>query len=499
MIFPLGLGLKLRHSAYVTYLIVLLCVVTYFFLQSRSELNDSISKIEQFQNSKFPREKIAREFCLKYYAEKFNCDEFLFGNKNTNKDGMDLVVDILTNEIYTEFAESLKAKDEKITSLPAYLDYKKEIAPSEEEWRKIIKKFNLLSKDNISIFTVLFATFSHLNLIHLLGNMLVLIIFGRYVESTVGKKFYFVTYVLFGAMALWAYVLGVDNNRFVLGASANIFFVMGMFYVLFFNFKMEIYIWYFFIVSKRVSVNIKYFFPIFFLVQEIILSFGIEKGVAHRAHVYGLILGMVIAYIWKRRNPIPKNFLYLDEFEKWNEIKSDLNAERFLENSFELIKYNPYNMEIKKTMLKTIFENPNLEVKKEKYLNEILPHYIVENMKRHNMELIYRTLDYIHDGSYSKYFNLMNQKNILKILDDSIDKNKLFHSIRIIQIYFEKYPKSKKIMSLEKTLISILEHLYPRVEDATQLDIFLNEKISSRFISIVKNYKMKLETCNDEV
>lgn len=508
MFFPLGLGLKLRNIPWVTYLIVLACTINYFQFQNFSTVEKEISTVMSEERLNVSTEQLYYEYCVsKAKAPDSFCVKPVQA-EDTAKQGKEKkrkplprvsISEILDDaNIVVDFRKDLRNKDISVTQLDAYQDYAAKMKPYEDKIRNLHKKHNLLSDENLNLVAVLYAMFSHGGIMHLLGNMFALFVFGRYVESTVGSLFYALSYLVLGGLGLWMYAYLDITHNFVVGASANVFVIMGMFYVLFFHFKMKMYFWYFFIVSRKVTLNVKYYFPIFFLVQEVVLSLaGAETNVAHKAHFYGLIFGLIIAYIWKKQNEMPRDFLYKDEFEFWNEIKNIPDTKSFLDEANKILKYNPYNNEVKNKMLERLLATQQYsdnDIVTYRYLDQLLPYYLIDNInQKENFPIIYSILSLVPGHvSYYKYFYLVNQKQILLLLDDSIDNNQLIHAIKLIQLFFEKYQRSRKLKNMEKTLFSIFDYLKNKEEFEYHINIMEQHSISRKFKASINRYRTKL-------
>jgi membrane associated rhomboid family serine protease len=144
--------------------------------------------------------------------------------------------------------------------------------------------------------SVLFSMFLHGSLLHLLGNMWFLWIFGNNVEDYLGKLGFILFYLLAGAAATVAHVLyEAGSVSPVIGASGAIAGVMGMYLVL----------W----PRARVISFVPFFFffllplPAFLvLVLWFVLQFftGPNTGVAWVAHVGGFAFGAAVGWLMKK-------------------------------------------------------------------------------------------------------------------------------------------------------------------------------------------------------
>src|SRR5262249_20795839 len=151
--------------------------------------------------------------------------------------------------------------------------------------------------------TLLTSMFMHGGLMHLLGNMLFLWIFGDNVEDDLGHERYSLFYVLCGVLASLAhvattYAFGGDPRVPSLGASGAISGVLGAYImlhpqrsvtVLLFRFLTEVPAW--------VAIGIWFLFQLISSVGA--LGPGAAKGgVAYGAHIGGFLAGVALVKLF---------------------------------------------------------------------------------------------------------------------------------------------------------------------------------------------------------
>lgn len=164
--------------------------------------------------------------------------------------------------------------------------------------------------------TLLTSMFLHGDLIHLLGNMLFLLVFGRKVETQLDTKNYLLFYLTSGVSAAMTHTaIEPESTIPLIGASGAIRGILGAFLI--FNPKARITllpdpILLYFIARyfHRIVIGIPawVFLPAWFLIQ---LSMGMEpqrSGVAFWAHAGGFLAGVTMAIaVYKY---IPKEKFY---------------------------------------------------------------------------------------------------------------------------------------------------------------------------------------------
>ena len=155
-----------------------------------------------------------------------------------------------------------------------------------------------------SLVTLFTSMFLHGGLLHLLGNMLFLWIYGDNVEHRLGGILFVVWYLVTGAAATLFHVAFASGSPVPLvGASGAISGVLGFYFMWFPQNRVRVLIFLFFFI--RVFV-----FPArvvlgFYIVFSNILPFLVTQsqggGVAHGAHIGGFLAGLAVAFVMDRR------------------------------------------------------------------------------------------------------------------------------------------------------------------------------------------------------
>ena len=169
--------------------------------------------------------------------------------------------------------------------------------------------------------TILTSMFLHGGLLHLLGNMWALYIFGDNVEDRMGPVRFLIFYLLCGAAAALVHVLMNPGSMIpTVGASGAISGVMGAYLVLF-------------PFARVITLVPLFFFPYFFEIPaiffigvwfagQLVSAFMTSAlappdvgGVAWWAHVGGFVAGMVLVRLFIVRRPV--RHFYTDEYYPW--------------------------------------------------------------------------------------------------------------------------------------------------------------------------------------
>jgi membrane associated rhomboid family serine protease len=149
---------------------------------------------------------------------------------------------------------------------------------------------------------VLYSMFLHGSVLHLLGNMLFLWVFGNNIEDRMRPLGYAAFYLLGGAVATATHVVLNPNSTVPLvGASGAIAAVMGAYIVLFPNAVVLTIVPLFLAFLARIRA--KWVLGFWFIEQFFVNP---NSGVAWAAHVGGFVFGAIVAFALRDRLRPPR-------------------------------------------------------------------------------------------------------------------------------------------------------------------------------------------------
>lgn len=159
--------------------------------------------------------------------------------------------------------------------------------------------------DGAAAFSFLSSMFLHGGVMHLLGNMLYLWIFGNNVEDAMGRLGFLAFYGLVGLLASLAQVLAdVQSTLPGIGASGAIAGVLAAYLVLFPKARVStlIPLGPFIRVSELPAIVVLGFWFVLQFLNSV-LAFGVSQngGVAWFAHIGGFVAGLVLVRLFAPR------------------------------------------------------------------------------------------------------------------------------------------------------------------------------------------------------
>ncbi len=157
------------------------------------------------------------------------------------------------------------------------------------------------------VLTLFTSMFLHGGIIHLLGNMLYLYIFGDNIEALMGHGKFFVFYVGCGLIATLAHVVPNPNSTIpMVGASGAISGVLGAYLLRYPRAKVHVLI-IFLLFIRVVRVSALFVLGFWFLMQVFNGFVQSGGGVAWFAHIGGFIAGMVLVFFFEKKDRVQQN------------------------------------------------------------------------------------------------------------------------------------------------------------------------------------------------
>ena len=167
--------------------------------------------------------------------------------------------------------------------------------------------YDIINLDRL--WTLLTSMFMHADIMHILGNMVYLWVFGDNIEDALGHSKYLIFYLFGGLAATFAHIASIwfllpsleqylgmyDPSKIPsVGASGAISAVLGAYLLLYPRARIRTLVFYIFV--QIVSVRAYYYLGFWFLYQlmmGMISLTGIPSGVAFWAHIGGFVAGVL--------------------------------------------------------------------------------------------------------------------------------------------------------------------------------------------------------------
>jgi membrane associated rhomboid family serine protease len=158
--------------------------------------------------------------------------------------------------------------------------------------------------------TLLTSMFMHGSLVHLVGNMLFLLVFGPAIEAALGSPRYALYYLFWGVMAATTHIFVDPHSQIpVLGASGAIGGALGAYFLLFPGNKIEIFVPLLAFLTLEAPAWI--LLGLWFVYQIAVP----QQGVANWAHAGGFLAGMITVLVMGGRAAVLRGREHEFEYE----------------------------------------------------------------------------------------------------------------------------------------------------------------------------------------
>jgi membrane associated rhomboid family serine protease len=153
--------------------------------------------------------------------------------------------------------------------------------------------------------------------VHLIGNMLALYMFGNNVNDRLGSVGYLALYLAGAVFAAVGCVLVPGSSPRVIGASGAVMAITGAYLVLFPRSHVTL-MYVLIVVNGLVEVPCMYLVS-FFVALDLAMNLAGSSGVAHTAHIWGVMLGFGVCVGLLAVRLLPRDpFDFLALVHRWN-------------------------------------------------------------------------------------------------------------------------------------------------------------------------------------
>jgi membrane associated rhomboid family serine protease len=325
-----------------------------------------------------------------------------------------------------------------------------------QELQSINTKAGIITPQNINLKSAVTSFLSHANWLHLMSNLFVLFFFLRLLEARYPRLLVLTGLILTGTLGLVIEALvRKDDLVGILGASAGVSGIIGVFWVTYFTQNMRVIIlnpWTWFS-QQDIYIPTSWGIPVFIVSMDVIGLFTTTQ-VAHGAHIYGFLLGSAFGLILRWAFPLAKDFLYEDEFEKMYHLKTnpDLSHLEKIQLCREVLEMNPQQAKALQIGLK-------ISQPQDDFFQEFFTHFLELHKKikkPHHLVAFLNQLDWNFD--YHKILKKMGPQTLLDFGQFCLEIGNWQASLHFYSLYAEKFASKKNSASTYKTIVGILNH-----------------------------------------
>lgn len=138
--------------------------------------------------------------------------------------------------------------------------------------------------------------FLHADGFHIFFNLFALWIFGQAIENLWGTKRFYIYYFLTGIGAALIHMIMSGTFTYTIGASGAVYGILLAFGMMFPD-------RYIYMLFPPIPIKAKYFVGMYGAIELFSGLARTDSGVAHFAHLGGLVVGFVLIKLWKLKRP----------------------------------------------------------------------------------------------------------------------------------------------------------------------------------------------------
>lgn len=214
-----------------------------------------------------------------------------------------------------------KLRNTEFANSPAYQAYVDARASYLQTSLEKSKEDHVFIRGNGNIVACLKALATHEGWVHLVGNMLIFVLFSMFVEQRIGFVSTLILYVVGGIGSNYLQLPFLPMGIRLFGASGAVSAVIGAFAVYFWREKMRCWMSVAFVFNRMILMPAWMYIGLFMVFSDIVGAFGAGGGVAHLAHLTGFGIGFIFAYMQMDLFPLKRSFLFSQEQKLYYEAK----------------------------------------------------------------------------------------------------------------------------------------------------------------------------------
>lgn len=489
MLFPLGLGSRLPTAPlmclFMSVIIVGYSIVSFPVMKRFDERIRAEVEREDFRAT---AASFFGELCELRLHDTETCSQFAGLIENHDKkpkmpESADVGARML--ELAKEFGSALREpdriKDAAVRNLPSFAALKNLYDVRRAQGAQISRELGLLTAENNGFVPLLKAQFSHAGWIHLLSNLVVLILLGIYLEARVGAVWFLGIFLISGILGMLGHLIVLsDPSRPLLGASAGVAGVMGAFLAFFWRQPMKVWLSWGLVVNRVIYIPSWLVLGPLFILHDVTGALSTDDGVAHLAHLSGLIVGAAIGFLHLRLAPVAPGMLYEDEEFFTSKLAGIQTPAKRLEIAERILSWNPNNLTALRTSVLTRVELP-FEFEP-KGLAEPLTSYLAISLRQGLVEGAYAVLrEMPRRVPLADQILRLSVKNRLTLAEHALGQGDWLTAVRVYDSALIRSLKTDLREKIVSSVDSLYDHVHPAPEDLK--DLRLSSELKYKFVA----------------
>jgi len=534
MIFPIGLGIRLRQWPLVTIGVALSWIIVFsIYGTPSSRLQNLLSKTPHDSDQLLEaKQKTTRnlfyEYCRKNDGTPHACKRYStiiepsyvepksFTKKKIPYDKTAVIIKELSNcgtsktclkykIILESFLGNYQNNPFLFKSLPSFAVFRQSSLSWDDILTNIHTDIGLLSKNSFNLLAAFYSNFWHKDYSHLIYNLITFLIFGIYAEQRYRRSVYLLALLLGGTLGTSLQVLFFSPpNTLVFGGSAIASTALGLFYVFFFHQRMKIIFWYG-LSYKIFHAHIKYTLPLLFVISDLVASVNsltthlYTSNVAHFAHLGSFSFGVIAAFIIVCISRLKWPFIYQSEVKDYQKLLIERDPSLAFSLGETILRYNPENifvMEHLAARFLDFYDSPSplpktlyLELQGVAFLKKHLQSIMAMRSRRNEQKTACRLLDRLPmTFLFSEFLGNLGHRNVLKLAIFAESNCFETLSMKLYSYFLTRFPFSNKCAEVKKRVERLIATLSIEEKNLQNLCLFAKFHPQSPIISYVSRW-----------
>ena len=454
-----------------------------------------------WQNKDATREGSAFQYYIQSGLAEIEIPIYIDYLKKQNRYNADLTALLLSNkqQAYQQALKNLIVDGEFLKRLknfeiisPTHPQFKMWRQKHEEFLRlmdRIVKYKYAFKPYEYNLETLVLHNFLHLDVNHLIINMIFLFMFGFIIELAIGRIAYLFVFLISGvSSALTLVIFSPLSAHWIIGASGAIAGLVG-FYTLLYGLKKIRFFYTIIVYFGYVTAPALVLLPIW-IAYEFVNQHFFQDQVSNLSHIGGLIIGAVLGLIYKRYPQLvhqqkiydnTQDLLFRKKFQNALDNIAQLNFNSAIKILNELLIHQPNNILVVKQLYNLekihpesnqyhVFAHQLIKLASEKNGQEHLIHSVYQEYSDiakpsakftpdllYNLATIFANYHYIDDAITICHYLLKHDGNtdkqpelLLNVINSLKKENKLEQSKQFKNILLENFSDSKQARIAEK-------------------------------------------------
>jgi hypothetical protein len=325
--------------------------------------------------------------------------------------------------------------------------------------------------------------------------MLLLLLFGVFLEQRVRKAWLLATYTIGAVFGMWLNLSFLPQHSAFMGASAGVSTVMGAFAVFFWKFRIRCWVLIFPFYSKVHIMQTYIFVLAVYLLADMLGIFSMQSSnIAYLAHLGGWAVGASFAFVLAQKQALPWPYIQPQERVASESLAIRPPTQETLNFAKKLISWNRENYLAKIAYIKIAANLNSNEMKKSEF-GKYLTETVAVLCRNGEFEKARKLLSEVpHSENLAAMIDRLRRETLVRLCQESLNSDDLLMVLQTLNALAKRNLNSSSL----KQQLRQLEAYYvtQTISDEQESTIrswieanFLSPALMSFVLSLMTNYR----------